>query len=143
MCLRRKALQHLVVVDDAHQPLARQPCQRAVVEAAPVAQPAPVEADGDGVHASGPAYEGSVGLIVRLFAEDADELRLSPEEFAHVVRMLAFGGCHRHISRDRPLTPEQVTDLLLDGALRRPDTLPDLSTHSTVESPTEPKDASC
>lgn len=101
--------------------------------------PVEAEAEVDGGHTSGPAYEGSVGLIVRLFADDADELRLPPEEFAHVVRMLAFGGCHRHISRDRPLTPEQVTDLLLDGALRRPDGSPDPAQPGSTES----KDASC
>lgn len=87
-------------------------------------------------------YEGSAGLIVGLFAADADDLRLPPEEFAHVLRMLAFGGCHRHISRDRPLTPEQVTDLLLDGALRRagPDDGVDPAppTHSRPESKAAP-----
>lgn len=104
----------------------------------------PVEVEGgDGVRHVGHPYEGSAGQLVRLFAGDADRLRLPPEEFAHVVRMLAFGGCHRHISRDRPLTPEQVTDLLLDGALRRPGTPVAPRTEPTPAPPTDSKDASC
>ena len=90
-------------------------------------------------HSAAP-YEGSAGLIVEVFAGDADDLRLAPEEFAHVLRMLAFGGSHRHISRDRPLTPEQVTDLLLDGALRRagPDPHPPSPPDPCTESKASP-----
>lgn len=64
------------------------------------------------------AAPGERTALVRLFEGDAADLRLSPEEFAHVLRILAFGGTARHVGAPR-LTPRAVTDLVLDGALRR------------------------
>lgn len=64
------------------------------------------------------AAPGERTALVRLFEGDAAHLRLPPEEFAHVLRILAFGGTARHVGTAR-LTPQAVTELVLDGALRR------------------------
>lgn len=77
------------------------------------------------------AQERSAARLVALFEPDAAYLRLEPAEFTRVLRMLALGGCHRHVASDHPLTPEQVTDLLLDGALRRDAGAPAVSTDAT------------
>lgn len=65
-----------------------------------------------------PAAAPSETPLARLFAADADRLRLPPSEFAHVLRLLAFAGGSRHVA-EAALTPESVRDLLLDGALLR------------------------
>jgi hypothetical protein len=36
-------------------------------------------------------------------------------ELAHVLRLLVFSGTHPMISDGRPLTPEQIVAILLDG----------------------------
>ncbi|MDO5710258.1 MAG: TetR family transcriptional regulator [Micrococcales bacterium] len=95
----------------------------------------------------GPGSQDSSPRLGAIFAADAERLRLAPDEFAHVLRMLAFGGCHRHVTRDRPLTPEQVTDLLLDGALCRPEPpglTPAAALGAAITAATrESKDATC
>ena len=65
-----------------------------------------------------PAAAPSETALTRLFAADADRLRLPPSEFAHVLRLLTFAGSSRHVA-ETALTPESVSDLLLDGALLR------------------------
>lgn len=65
------------------------------------------------------AHPGERTALESLFACDADHLRLGPEEFAHVLRLLAFGNASRQIGRAQLLSAAEVTDLLLDGAARR------------------------
>lgn len=48
---------------------------------------------------------------------DADALRITPERFMAVIRLLTFSGSHPMISHGNPLTPEEITGVLLDGVL--------------------------
>ena len=45
-----------------------------------------------------PAAAPSETALTRLFAADADRLRLPPSEFAHVLRLLTFAGSSRHVA---------------------------------------------
>lgn len=62
--------------------------------------------------------------LVELIEPDAGLLRVSADEFAHVMRLLVFAGSHPRISGDRTLTPETIVGLLLDGLLVRPEPPP-------------------
>lgn len=73
--------------------------------------------------------------LVELFEPDADRLRLPPEEFVRVLRILCFGGTARHVADAPPLSPEAVTDLVLHGALRTGDRPP---SEPASEPPSEP-----
>ncbi len=67
------------------------------------------------VHAQRVAAEGSA---VRLVEPDADLLRVSPQEVFRLLRLLTFSGSHPHVSEQRPLTPEEIVDVILGGTLR-------------------------
>jgi AcrR family transcriptional regulator len=55
-----------------------------------------------------------------LFKPYADELRVTPERAALVLRSLVFGAWHPGVpAGDRNLTPADVADVLLDGIARR------------------------
>lgn len=56
--------------------------------------------------------------LATLLADDADRFRISVERVTHMVRLLTFAGSHPHISDDQPLTPEEIADVILYGALR-------------------------
>lgn len=47
-----------------------------------------------------------------------DELTITPAQFLHVIRLLTFAGSHKEIADGDLLTPEQIVDVLLDGALK-------------------------
>jgi AcrR family transcriptional regulator len=53
--------------------------------------------------------------IADLVGPDESRLRVPPAELAHVLRLLIFSGTHPMISDGRPLTPEQIVAILLDG----------------------------
>jgi AcrR family transcriptional regulator len=57
-------------------------------------------------------------VMVALVAPDADRLTCPPEELVHMLRLLTFSGTHPHVSDGRPLTPDQIVGVLLDGVLR-------------------------
>jgi AcrR family transcriptional regulator len=57
------------------------------------------------------------GLAV-LLAEDADRFTIPVERVVHMVRLLTFAGSHPHISNQKPLTPEEIADVILHGTLR-------------------------
>ena len=60
------------------------------------------------------AQEGLASLL----AEDADRFSLPVERVVHLVRLLTFSGSHPHISDQRPLSPEEIADVILHGVLR-------------------------
>jgi AcrR family transcriptional regulator len=62
--------------------------------------------------------------VLALLEPDAGRLRYPPEQVAHVLRMLTFSASHPMISAahgrpadGRPLTPEQIADVVLNGVL--------------------------
>jgi AcrR family transcriptional regulator len=57
--------------------------------------------------------------IARLIEPDRRALRVSPAEAARLVRMLLFSGSHPGISEGRPLTPEEIVGVILDGIRTR------------------------
>ncbi len=58
--------------------------------------------------------------LVTVIADDAPLLRVPPERLLHYVRLLTFAGSHEEIADGMLLTPEEIVDLVLDGALARP-----------------------
>lgn len=59
--------------------------------------------------------------VVGLLKPDEDQFRLPLEEVAHMMRLLIFSGSHPMIADGKLLSPEQITDVILDG-VRRHDT---------------------
>ncbi len=53
--------------------------------------------------------------MVDIVGPEEHLLRVPAAEFAHVLRLLVFSGTHPMISDGRPLTPEQIVSILLDG----------------------------
>ncbi|TWF79201.1 TetR family transcriptional regulator [Pseudonocardia hierapolitana] len=53
--------------------------------------------------------------VVDIVGADERRLRVPATELAHVLRLLVFSGTHPMISDGRPLTPEQIVTILLDG----------------------------
>jgi hypothetical protein len=76
------------------------------------------------------AQEGLASLL----AEDADRFSLPVERVVHLVRLLTFSGSHPHISDQRPLSPEEIADVILHGVLRPAGAAP-LSEDLTSEGP--------
>ena len=58
------------------------------------------------------------GGLATLLAPDADRFTLPVDRIVHVVRLLTFAGSHPHISDQKPLTPEEIADVILHGTLR-------------------------
>lgn len=54
----------------------------------------------------------------RLIEDDADQLRLPPDEVVRLVRLLTFSGSHPHISDGRLLTPAEIVGVVLHGVLK-------------------------
>ncbi|MEO8851631.1 MAG: TetR/AcrR family transcriptional regulator [Allobranchiibius sp.] len=63
----------------------------------------------------------TASVLQHLMVGHEAELTLPVDEFVHIVRLLSFAGSHHEIAHGRTLTPEQTVDILLFGALRRPD----------------------
>ncbi|HUN26560.1 MAG TPA: TetR/AcrR family transcriptional regulator [Steroidobacteraceae bacterium] len=57
--------------------------------------------------------------IARLIEPDRRTLRVSPVEAARLVRMLLFSGSHPGIAEGRPLAPEEIVGVILDGIRTR------------------------
>lgn len=62
-------------------------------------------------------HEGMSERLTELVRPDADALRITPERFVAFVRVLTFSGSHPQLSHGNPLTPEEITSVLLDGVL--------------------------
>lgn len=64
------------------------------------------------------AKDGGPAIMARLrgvIGDDADQLRVPPEEAIHLLRLLTFSGSHPHISEGAILPPTRIVDVLLDG----------------------------
>jgi AcrR family transcriptional regulator len=57
--------------------------------------------------------------IARLIEPDCRAVRVTPAEAARLLRMLLFSGSHPGISEGRPLTPEEIVGVILDGIRAR------------------------
>ena len=55
--------------------------------------------------------------LVALVGDDAARLRIPAGELVRALRLLTFSGSHPHIADHRLMTPEQIVDLVLLGAL--------------------------
>ncbi len=73
-----------------------------------------------------PPPEGAdpiLAAVKDLLRPDADEFRVDLDEVGRMLRLLIFAGTHPWITDNRPLTPDEIVDLILDG-IRRPTTPP-------------------
>jgi AcrR family transcriptional regulator len=73
------------------------------------------------------AQEGLASLL----AGDADRFSVPVDRVVHLVRLLTFSGSHPHISDQRPLSPEEIADVILHGVLRPDPDGPDPDDHTT------------
>lgn len=89
----------------------------------------PGRRDGEGAPArSGPHPSGHdprresemLASIAGVIGPDADRLNCTAERAAHLLRLLTFAGTHRLVNDDDPLSPEEITDVLLHGIARPP-----------------------
>lgn len=55
--------------------------------------------------------------LVTVIAADAERLTLPVERVAELVRGLTFAASHPHLTEQRPLTPEEIVDVILHGVL--------------------------
>lgn len=58
------------------------------------------------------------GGLAALLADDAGRFTIPVDRVVHMVRLLTFAGSHPHISDQKPLTPEEIADVILHGTLR-------------------------
>ena len=63
----------------------------------------------------------ATGGLASLLAPDADRFTVPVERVVHLVRLLTFSGSHPHISDQRPLSPEEIVDVILHGILKTPE----------------------
>ncbi|MGB3685002.1 MAG: TetR/AcrR family transcriptional regulator [Ornithinimicrobium sp.] len=68
-------------------------------------------------HAQGSRHEQLHTRMLELITPDTDQLRVPPEQLLRVLRMLTFSGSNPHISHGELLTPDDITGIVLDGAL--------------------------
>jgi AcrR family transcriptional regulator len=66
-----------------------------------------------------------MGAVVQLLQADADRFRIDLEEVGRFLRLLVFAGTHVWITDHRPMTPDEIVDLILDGVLTHPTRTPD------------------
>jgi len=57
----------------------------------------------------------TAAAFLALLGPDAAQLRYSPEEVSHRMRLITFSATHPMISDGRPLTAEEIVDFALDG----------------------------
>lgn len=53
----------------------------------------------------------------RLLEADAADFRLPLDDVIRILRLLTFSGSHPHLSEQRPLTPDDIVDIVLHGTL--------------------------
>jgi AcrR family transcriptional regulator len=68
------------------------------------------------------AHASILDRITRLLEPDRDRFRCPVPEVVRLLRLVTVAGSHPMINDGRPLTPEEITDVLLDGVRRQPDT---------------------
>jgi AcrR family transcriptional regulator len=57
--------------------------------------------------------------LIAMFAAHRDELRCPPEQAAHIIRIMTFGGTHPRIAEGAPLTAAEIVTIVLDGIRAR------------------------
>ena len=62
----------------------------------------------------------SLGAMIGLFAADQAELTMPAAQLVQMLRLLTFSGTHPKFAGSEVLTPEQIVDTVLYGAVRRP-----------------------
>jgi AcrR family transcriptional regulator len=80
-----------------------------------VRPPEPLETDRCARPPSAGINDAFRAAVVDIVGADERLLRVPAAELAHVLRLLVFSGTHPMISDGRPLTPEQIVTILLDG----------------------------
>jgi AcrR family transcriptional regulator len=68
-----------------------------------------------------PAHESILARIADILEPDQRRLRYPVADVVRYLRLLTFAGSHPMITDDQTLTPQEIADLLLDGALVRAD----------------------
>jgi AcrR family transcriptional regulator len=63
-----------------------------------------------------------MGRIARIMEPDRDQLRWPVPDVARVLWLLTLSGSHPLIVEGRPLSADEITEVVLDGTLRRPGT---------------------
>lgn len=61
------------------------------------------------------------GGLAMLLTPDAHRFTLPVERVVDLIRLLTFSGSHPHISDQRPLSPEEIVDVVLHGVLKGSD----------------------
>jgi AcrR family transcriptional regulator len=56
--------------------------------------------------------------LMTLIGADEERFTLPVERVAELVRGLTFAATHPHLTEQRPLTPEEIVDVILHGVLR-------------------------
>ena len=59
-----------------------------------------------------------LAAVKDLLAPDADAFRIDLDEVGRMLRLLIFAGTHPWITDNRPLTADEIVDLILDGIRR-------------------------
>lgn len=63
-----------------------------------------------------------MAAVAEIVGPDREQLRIPPGEMARILRLLVFSATHPKISDDRPMSAEDIVDVLLDGLRARPTT---------------------
>lgn len=58
--------------------------------------------------------------IAGVIGPDAERLNCTAQRAAHLLRLFTFAGTHRLVNDDDPLSPDEITDVLLHGIARAP-----------------------
>jgi AcrR family transcriptional regulator len=61
-----------------------------------------------------------MAAVVDLLQPDAEKFRIDVDEVGRFLRLLVFAGTHVWIAEHRPMTPDEIVDLILDGVLTHP-----------------------
>lgn len=81
---------------------------------------------------AGPQHTALLEAIERVLEPDRDRLRCPVSEVVRILRLLTFSGSHPLISDGHPLTPKEITDVLLDGLLSRRGHYESLGLHESL-----------
>ncbi|GAA4118951.1 TetR/AcrR family transcriptional regulator [Knoellia locipacati] len=94
----------------------------------------PPKHDGDAHKRREEATAELDAAFVELIGTDAELLRVSPRQFIGYLRMLTLSSVHPMLGGESS-TPEELVDVLLEGALDRT-ALPPATTPATISAPT-------
>jgi len=68
-----------------------------------------------------PPAPGPPRRLIAMFEGHRDELRCTPTQAAHLIRVMTFAGTHPRISEGIPLTAAEIVAVVLDGIRIRSD----------------------